>query len=83
MTEATKDKNKIAFPIKPSLELSKKELKAKLLNILLRNFSVLSKGKICESLKNDDFKVLSSMTNIPYPIVQCNVENFLCNLVPS
>ena len=81
MTEATKDKNKIAFPIERSPELPQKELKVKLLNAVLRNFSVLYKGKICQSLKDEDFELLSSVTNIPRPIVQNNVEKFLCNLV--
>ena len=81
MTEATKDKNKIAFPIDTSPKLLEKELKVRLLNAFLRNFSVLYKGRICQSLKGDDFKLLSSITDIPYPIVQSNVEEFLCNLV--
>ena len=77
MTEATKDKNKLAFPIETSPELSEKVLKVKFLNVLLRNFSVLYKGKICQSLKDEDLKLLSSMTNISCPIVQSNVEKFL------
>ena len=81
MTEATKDKSKIAFPIDKSPELPDKELKVRFLNAFLRNFSVLYKGKICQSLKDEDFKLLSSMTKIPRPIVQNNVEIFLCNLV--
>jgi hypothetical protein len=81
MTEATKDKNKIAFPLQTSPELTHKELKVRLLNVLMRNFSVLYKGKICQSLKDEDLKLLSSMTNISRPIVQSNVEKFLCNLV--
>jgi hypothetical protein len=81
MTEATKDKSKIAFPIESSLELPEKELKARFLNVFLRNFSVLYKGKICQSLKDDDLKLLSSMTNISRPTVQVNVEEFLCNLI--
>jgi len=81
MTEATKDKTKITFPIETRPELPEKELKARILNVLLRNFSVLSKGKICQSLKDDDLKLLSSITNIPLPIIRCSVEKFLFNLV--
>ena len=77
MTEATKDKIKIPFSTKPSPELPQKLLKVKLLNALLRYISVLYKGKICQSLKDEDFELLSSMTKIPRPIVQNNVEEFL------
>ena len=80
MTEATKDKNKIAFPLETSPELPQKELKVRLLNVLLRNFSVLSKGKICQSLKDDDLKLLSSTINNSRPVVQDYVEKFLYNL---
>jgi len=81
MTEATKDKNKNVFPIRTKVEFSGKLLKVKLLNALLRNFSMYSNGKIIESLKIDDLKLLSSKIEIAYPIVQNNVEIFLCNLV--
>ena len=80
MTEATKNKNKIVFPIKTSAELSEKALKIKLFNALLRNFSMFSNGKISESLKIDDLKILTSMTGIPYLIVQNKVEKFLYDL---
>ena len=38
-------------------------------------------GKICESLKNDDIKLLASIAEIPYPIVQNKVEKFLSDLI--
>jgi len=81
MTEATKDKNKNVFPIKTSTRLSEKELKVTLLYALLRNFSMFTDGKICESLKNDDIKLLASIAEIPYPIVQNKVEKFLSDLI--
>ena len=80
MTESAKDKNKIVFPIKTCTRLSEKELKVTLLNALLRNFSMFTDGKICESLKVVEFKLLSSMTEIPCPIVQNKVEKFLNDL---
>jgi len=80
MTEATKNKNKIVFPIKITTGLPEKELKIKLINALLRNFSMFSNGKISESLKIDDLKILTSMTGIPYLIVQNKVQKFLYDL---
>ena len=81
MTESAKDKNKVVFTIKTSTRLSEKELKVTLLHALLRNFSMFTDGKICRSLKVVEFKLLSSMTEIPYPIVQNRVEKFLNDLI--
>ena len=80
MTETRKNKSEVYYPLKTTTTLSDKEIKVKLLNAFLRKFSTLSNGKVNESLKIEEIKAISSITNIPPPLVKRNVNKFLYDL---
>ena len=75
-----KEKDHILYLAGMNDQIAYRDMKSIILNVLFRNFSIVSNGKICRSLKSDSYKIIAIMTEIELSTVRKIIEKFLSDL---